>query len=531
MKKIGTRMQNAGCAALVLQQKLERVLDNLLQLLDPLTTNGTVDDLVVETAGDDDLVVPLGDGAFLGLHGDGNLAGGADSQDTGLRGVDDGSEALNSGVHAHVGDSEGTTLVLLGLELVLAGALAKVLDLVGDAGQTQALDVLDNGGDQTRGGSNSNADVGGAVLTDDGLAALLAPAGVDLGNLHEGDGAGLDQEIVDGELVLAIGGGVQGLAQLEQLGHGQGGGHKVVGVVGHGLLEAVGNGLAHGGNGDILEGRTSGGTTRGLVLLNILLGDHSAAAGALEGLDGDTLLQSQSLGSRADRGLTVQAGLELVARGLGLLRGGFRSRCRGGWLSALGLLLLLGSRGGLVTTGISEGEGLEGRNVGTLLNKDGNGLRGGKIVSVCFRPKSSGEKHRAPAAEKFGKILTEPTGTSFSPDSFRTFARTPSSWNSKSICALSVSISTRTSPGWRASPAFFCHAPMFPAVIVGDRAGMLMMVWGGKAVVTMRLLGQGDWASWMGPIGYHTLGGIEAGDSRQGGQLVSARRKLISINS
>jgi hypothetical protein len=71
---------------------------------------------------------------------------------------------------------------------------------------------------------------------------------------------------------------------------------------------------------------------------------------------------------------------------------------------------------------------------------------------------------------------------------------------------------------------------MFPAVIVGDKAGMLMMVWGGKAVVAKRLLEEGDWANWMGSIGCHTLGGIEARNSGQGGQLVSARRKLISIN-
>jgi hypothetical protein len=54
-----------------------------------------------------------------------------------------------------------------------------------------------------------------------------------------------------------------------------------------------------------------------------------------------------------------------------LLRGGGRGR----GLSALGLLLLL-SRGGLVTTGISQSEGLEGGDIGTLLNKDGNGLKG-----------------------------------------------------------------------------------------------------------------------------------------------------------
>ena len=58
---------------------------------------------------------------------------------------------------------------------------------------------------------------------------------------------------------------------------------------------------------------------------------------------------------------------------------------------------------------------------------------------------------------------------------------TPSSWNSKSICALSVSISTSTSPGAIVSPAFFCHVPMFPEVMVGDSAGMLTTVCGGKA--------------------------------------------------
>jgi hypothetical protein len=59
---------------------------------------------------------------------------------------------------------------------------------------------------------------------------------------------------------------------------------------------------------------------------------------------------------------------------------------------------------------------------------------------------------------------------------------------------------------------------------------MLMMVWGGKAVKALRLLEEVEWASWMGSIGNHTLGRIEAGKSGQGGQLVPARRKLISIN-
>jgi len=91
----------------LLQHKLKRVLNDLLQLLDPLTTDGAVHYLVVEATGHDDLVIPLSNDALLGLDGDSDLADGADGQDTGLRGVDDGGKALNGGVHTHVADGEG----------------------------------------------------------------------------------------------------------------------------------------------------------------------------------------------------------------------------------------------------------------------------------------------------------------------------------------------------------------------------------------------------------------------------------------
>jgi hypothetical protein len=29
------------------------------------------------------------------------------------------------------------------------------------------------------------------------------------------------------------------------------------------------------------------------------------------------------------------------------------------------------------------------------------------------------------------------------------------------------------------SPGFFCHVPMFPEVMVGESAGMVMIVWEG----------------------------------------------------
>lgn len=330
---------------------------------------------MVEATSHDDLVVPLGNGALLGLDGNSDLAGGANSQDTGLRGVDDSGEALDSSVHAHVGDGESAALVLLGLKLVLAGTLAKVLDLLGDAGESETLNILDDGGDQTGGGRHSDTDVSGVVLTDHGLAVLLAPAGVNLGDLQKGNSACLDQEVVDGKLVLTLSGSVKGLTELQKLGNRESGGDKVVGVLGHGLLQTVGNGLAHRADGDFLEGSLGGDSSGGgLGLLNVLLGDDTTTTGTLEALDGHTLLEGQDLSGGADSGLTVNAGLELLARSLGLLGGGcLLSRSRGCGLSALRLLLLL-SGGRLVTAGISQSERLEGGDIGTLLNKDGNGL-------------------------------------------------------------------------------------------------------------------------------------------------------------
>jgi hypothetical protein len=145
-----------------------------------------------------------------------------------------------------------------------------------------------------------------------------------------------------------------------------------VGVLGHGLLEAVGDNLAHGGGGDVLVGGSSRGSGA-LVLLDILLGDLTTTTGTLQSLDGDTLLEGKGLGGRADGSLTVQARLELVTRSLGLDGGGLRGRGRGR-LSALGLFLLLGGRGSLVTTGISQGELCESGDISALLDEDSNGL-------------------------------------------------------------------------------------------------------------------------------------------------------------
>src|ERR1700732_1227531 len=58
----------------------------------------------------------------------------------------------------------------------------------------------------------------------------------------------------------------------------------------------------------------------------------------------------------------------------------------------------------------------------------------------------------------------------------RIFAITPSSMASYSIVALSVSISARMSPALTLSPSFLSHLARFPFSMVGDSAGMRMLI-------------------------------------------------------
>jgi len=72
--------------------------------------------------------------------------------------------------------------------------------------------------------------------------------------------------------------------------------------------------------------------------------------------------------------------------------------------------------------------------------------------------------------------ITRPTGMSAVPSATSTLAKYPESWHSKSTVALSVATSAMTSPGFRASPSFLCHFTNVPAVMVGDSAGMAILV-------------------------------------------------------
>ena len=68
------------------------------------------------------------------------------------------------------------------------------------------------------------------------------------------------------------------------------------------------------------------------------------------------------------------------------------------------------------------------------------------------------------------------TATFSVPSAIRILASTPSSTASTSMVALSVSISARMSPDLILSPSFLSHLASLPCSMVGERAGIRMLV-------------------------------------------------------
>src|ERR1700712_5283715 len=62
------------------------------------------------------------------------------------------------------------------------------------------------------------------------------------------------------------------------------------------------------------------------------------------------------------------------------------------------------------------------------------------------------------------------------PSATKSLPITPSSMASTSIVALSVSISAMTSPEVTLSPSFFSHLESVPSSIVGERAGIRILI-------------------------------------------------------
>src|SRR5579883_3951 len=94
------------------------------------------------------------------------------------------------------------------------------------------------------------------------------------------------------------------------------------------------------------------------------------------------------------------------------------------------------------------------------------------------------------------------TGTSAVPSGTMIFASTPSSTASYSIVALSVSISARISPVLTRSPSFLSHLARLPFSIVGESAGMRMLIGMVKYLARDLVL------TWRLPVG-HALGGLD----------------------
>ncbi len=72
--------------------------------------------------------------------------------------------------------------------------------------------------------------------------------------------------------------------------------------------------------------------------------------------------------------------------------------------------------------------------------------------------------------------MTSLTATSWVPSGTKIFAMVPSSTASTSMVALSVSISAMTSPDLTLSPSFLSHLARLPFSIVGDSAGIRMLI-------------------------------------------------------
>ena len=122
--------------------------------------------------------------------------------------------------------------------------------------------------------------------------------------------------------------------------------------------------------------------------------------------------------------------------------------------------------------------------------KVGDKVRSGDVIAEIETDKATMEVEAVDEGV-LGKILVQdgtdsPSSTSTAIGSFtftlacpsvtRILPRMPSSTASTSMVALSVSISAITSPALMVSPSFFSQRASVPSVIVGDSAGIRMLV-------------------------------------------------------
>ncbi|MGY3421018.1 hypothetical protein ACVWZW_001493 [Bradyrhizobium sp. F1.13.4] len=118
---------------------------------------------------------------------------------------------------------------------------------------------------------------------------------------------------------------------------------------------------------------------------------------------------------------------------------------------------------------------------GAALGAAGAGAGAAAGASAAFGGAAEALGLAAPAAftsspSPASTAITSLTGTSCVPSGTRILAIVPSSIASTSMVALSVSISAMTSPDLTLSPSFFSHLARLPFSIVGERAGIRMLM-------------------------------------------------------
>src|SRR5882724_1815680 len=174
-----------------LKGQRDRLLEDADDGLQHLGAERAVDDAVV--AGERDRhALPHDD---LVVLDDRLLAYGPHGEDGPLGRVDDGGEVADA-QHAEVRDGERRACVLLGPKLPVARALGHLARLRGDLTDGLLVGVADDRRGEAVLDRDGHADVDAGVL-DDGL---LGEGGVGLGDAAQRERAGLEDEVVPGEL-------------------------------------------------------------------------------------------------------------------------------------------------------------------------------------------------------------------------------------------------------------------------------------------------------------------------------------------
>src|SRR5712671_6092565 len=165
--------------------------------------------------------------------------------------------------------------------------------------------------------------------------------------------------------------------------------------------------------------------------------------------------------------------------------------------------------------------------IDTLCAGDGGGAAGGFAAGASGLD-TLGFAAGAPATAVFtsspsaaSTAMGALTAMSAVPSGTRIFAITPSSTASYSMVALSVSISASTSPALTWSPSFLSHLAMLPFSIVGDSAGIRMLI-GMDAPSAFGTPGLGARNSFGGGFGFGPRPNLRLGARSRGFRRLSA---------